>query len=87
MGLIALSRAIEEPTAAARSLAIITLIGFINIPIIKFSVDWWNTLAPARQRFASGQAGDGCGISISTDVDGARLFVFIFYPSFDGHAQ
>ena len=44
MGLIALSRAIEEPTAAARSLAIITLIGFINIPIIKFSVDWWNTL-------------------------------------------
>jgi heme exporter protein C len=44
MGLIALSRAIEEPTAAARSLAVITLIGFINIPIIKFSVDWWNTL-------------------------------------------
>jgi len=44
MGLIALSRAIEEPTTAARSLAIITLIGFINIPIIKFSVDWWNTL-------------------------------------------
>ena len=44
MGLIALSRAIEEPTTAARSLAIITLIGFINIPIIKFSVNWWNTL-------------------------------------------
>ncbi len=44
MGLIALSRAIEEPTTAARSLAVITLIGFINIPIIKFSVDWWNTL-------------------------------------------
>ena len=44
MGLIALSRAIEEPTSAARSLAVITLIGFINIPIIKFSVNWWNTL-------------------------------------------
>jgi heme exporter protein C len=44
IGLIALSRAIEEPTTAARSLAIITLIGFINIPIIKFSVNWWNTL-------------------------------------------
>lgn len=44
MGLIALSRAIEEPTTAARSLAIITLIGFVNIPIIKFSVNWWNTL-------------------------------------------
>ena len=44
MGLIALSRAIEDPVTAARSLAIVTLVGFINIPIIKFSVDWWNTL-------------------------------------------
>lgn len=44
MGIIALSRAIEDPTTSARSLAIITLVGYINIPIIKFSVDWWNTL-------------------------------------------
>ncbi|MBL4891690.1 MAG: heme ABC transporter permease [Rhizobiaceae bacterium] len=44
LGIIALAKAIEEPTVAARSLAIVTLIGFINIPIIKFSVDWWNTL-------------------------------------------
>ena len=44
MGIIALARAIEEPTTAARSIAIVTLIGFINIPIIKFSVNWWNTL-------------------------------------------
>lgn len=44
MGLIALSKAIEEPAIAARSLAIVTLVGFVNIPIIKFSVDWWNTL-------------------------------------------
>jgi len=44
MGLIALSKAIEEPSTAARALAIVTLVGFINIPIIKFSVDWWNTL-------------------------------------------
>jgi heme exporter protein C len=44
VGLMALSRAIEDPVVAARSLAIVTLVGFINIPIIKFSVDWWNTL-------------------------------------------
>ncbi|MCB1459910.1 MAG: cytochrome c biogenesis protein CcsA, partial [Nitratireductor sp.] len=44
MGLIALAKAIEEPATAARSLAIVTLVGFVNIPIIKFSVDWWNTL-------------------------------------------
>jgi len=44
LGIIALSRAIEEPATAARSLAIVTLIGCVNLPIIKFSVDWWNTL-------------------------------------------
>lgn len=44
LGIISLGRAIEEPTQAAKALAITTLVGFINIPIIKFSVDWWNTL-------------------------------------------
>lgn len=44
VGIIALSRAIEEPATAARALAVITLVGFTIIPIIKFSVDWWNTL-------------------------------------------
>ncbi|RAH99444.1 heme transporter HemC [Acuticoccus sediminis] len=44
LGLIALVRAIDEPVRAARITAIATLIGFVNIPIIKFSVDWWNTL-------------------------------------------
>ena len=44
LGIIALTRAIDDPSKSARSAAIITLVGFINIPIIKFSVDWWNTL-------------------------------------------
>lgn len=44
IGLIALSHAIEEPTTAARALAVITLVGWLIIPIIKFSVEWWNTL-------------------------------------------
>lgn len=44
LGLMALQRAIDDPARAARSTAILTLVGFINIPIIKFSVDWWNTL-------------------------------------------
>jgi len=44
LGIIALSRAIEDQSRAARATAVITLVGFINIPIIKFSVDWWNTL-------------------------------------------
>jgi len=44
LGLIALNRAIDEPSKAARVSAVLILVGFVNIPIIKFSVDWWNTL-------------------------------------------
>jgi heme exporter protein C len=44
LALIALSRTIDDPTRAARAAAVFTLVGAINIPIIKFSVDWWNTL-------------------------------------------
>ena len=44
LGLIALWRAVEDPSRAARAAAILTLVGAINLPIIKFSVDWWNTL-------------------------------------------
>ena len=44
LGVIALTRAIDDPIKAARAAAIVTLVGFINVPIIKFSVDWWNTL-------------------------------------------
>ena len=34
----------DDPAKSAKATAILTLVGFINIPIIKFSVDWWNTL-------------------------------------------
>jgi heme exporter protein C len=44
LGVIALWHTIEDPTRAARAAAVFTLVGAINIPIIKFSVDWWNTL-------------------------------------------
>jgi heme exporter protein C len=44
LGLIALWRAVEDPTRAARAAAVLTLVGAVNLPIIKFSVDWWNTL-------------------------------------------
>ena len=44
LGLIALWQAIDEPSRAGRAAAILALVGFVNVPIIKFSVDWWNTL-------------------------------------------
>ena len=44
LGYIALWQAIDDYTRAAKSAAILALVGIVNIPIIKFSVDWWNTL-------------------------------------------
>ncbi|OHV83281.1 heme ABC transporter permease [Ensifer sp. LCM 4579] len=44
LGLIALNRAMEDPARSARVSAVLVLVGFVNIPIIKFSVEWWNTL-------------------------------------------
>ncbi len=44
LGHIALSRAYDDSERGDRAAAILALIGVINLPIIKFSVDWWNTL-------------------------------------------
>ncbi|MBX6321862.1 MAG: heme ABC transporter permease [Rhodospirillaceae bacterium] len=44
LGHMALANAFDEPSRGARAAAILALVGVVNIPIIKFSVDWWNTL-------------------------------------------
>ncbi len=44
LGFIALHHAFDNPDRGARAASILAIVGFINVPIIKFSVDWWNTL-------------------------------------------
>ncbi len=44
LGYMALWRAVPDKTRAAKLAAILAIVGFVNIPIIKFSVDWWNSL-------------------------------------------
>ena len=44
LGVIALYNAVDDKRTAARSTAILALVGVVNIPIIHFSVEWWNTL-------------------------------------------
>ena len=57
LGYMALWQMIEDPIKAARAAAILAIVGFVNIPIIKFSVDWWNTLhQPASLFRADGPA-------------------------------
>ena len=44
LGVIALYNAIEDKRTASRATAILAIVGVVNIPIIHFSVQWWNTL-------------------------------------------
>jgi heme exporter protein C len=44
LGHAALVRAFEDQERGARAGAILALIGLVNLPVVKFSVDWWNTL-------------------------------------------
>ena len=43
-GFMALTRAIEDPRRADKAGAILALVGAVNVPVIYFSVKWWNTL-------------------------------------------
>ena len=44
LGYMALQAAIDDETRAARACAILALVGAVNLPIVHFSVTWWNTL-------------------------------------------
>ncbi len=44
MGYMALINAFDDPSRGAKAAAILALVGLVNVPIIKWSVDWWNTL-------------------------------------------
>jgi len=55
LGYMALRASIDDETRAARAAAVLGLVGLINLPIVKFSVDWWNTLhQPASLLRANG---------------------------------
>jgi heme exporter protein C len=51
LGYIALWNAIEDPVRGARAAAVLALVGAVNLPIIKFSVDWWSTLHQGESIF------------------------------------
>lgn len=41
---MALRASLDDEAKAARAAAILALVGAVNLPVVKFSVDWWNTL-------------------------------------------
>jgi heme exporter protein C len=54
LGVIALWRTVDDPSRAARAAAILTLVGAVDLPVIKFSVEWWNTLHQGASVFRPG---------------------------------
>jgi len=54
LGHMALLNAFDDASRGNRAAAILAIVGFINVPIIKFSVDWWNTLHQPESVFRLG---------------------------------
>ena len=54
LGVLALYWTAEDPGRGSRAAAVLALVGAVNIPIIKFSVDWWNTLHQPASVFRLG---------------------------------
>jgi heme exporter protein C len=77
LGIMALWRTVEDPSRAARAAAILTLVGAVNIPIIKFSVDWWNTLHQPASVFRVGGSTIDASILVPLFVM-AIAFTFLF---------
>ncbi|HVH78094.1 MAG TPA: hypothetical protein VM782_01785, partial [Stellaceae bacterium] len=51
LGYIALVNAFDDAQRGARAGSVLALVGIVNLPIIKFSVDWWNTLHQSESVF------------------------------------
>jgi heme exporter protein C len=51
---MALRASLDDEAKAGRAAAILALVGLVNLPIVKFSVDWWNTLHQGASVFRKG---------------------------------
>jgi len=87
LGLMALWRAVEDPSRAARAAAILTLVGAINLPIIKFSVDWWNTLHQPASVFRMGGPTLDRAFLIPLLVMAVAFFAVVHHVASGGDAQ
>ncbi len=54
LGYIALVNAFDDPSRGGKAGSVLALVGVVNLPIIKFSVDWWNTLHQPASIIRSG---------------------------------
>ncbi len=73
IGYMALWRAVPDKSRAAKLAAILAIVGFVNVPVIKFSVDWWNSLHQPASIMRAG------GPSIHPDMLTPLFFMIAAY--------
>ena len=76
MGYIALSNAFEKSERGSRPAALLAIAGSINLPIVKFSVDWWSTLHQPASIMRTG------GISIDSTMLLPLVIMFLAFQLF-----
>jgi heme exporter protein C len=75
LGYMALYNAYDDRERAGKTAAILALVGFVNVPIVKFSVDWWNTLHQPASILRSG------GIAIDKAMMTPLILMFLAFIS------
>ncbi len=86
LGIIALSRAMDDPARSAKPVAVLTLVGFINVPIIKFSGRLVEYAASACFRISSRRPNHRRLHAAPAFRDGYRLHAFVLHAAYDGDA-
>ena len=76
MGYIALSNAFEKSERGSRPAALLAIAGSINLPVVKFSVDWWSTLHQPASIMRTG------GISIDSSMLLPLVIMFLAFQLF-----
>jgi heme exporter protein C len=77
IGVISLRSALEDSDGAAKACGLLSIVGFINVIIIKYSVDWWNTLhQPATDLTMSSSGPNGSEILIPFAIMFIAVYLF-----------
>jgi heme exporter protein C len=78
LGVISLRSALEDPDKAAKACALLSIVGCINVVIIKYSVEWWNTLhQPSSPLSMSNDSPNGPEFWVATVIMVVAVYLFL----------
>jgi len=79
LGVIGLQQAFEDPRAAARACALLAIVGVVNVPIVKYSVEWWNSLHQGSTILKMGKPSITAAMAIPLYASLLGLYLFSGY--------